>query len=48
VLVEPPDSWGGRAAVDFAGRLAQEQKYDSAADEFVAVAEVLDRIYSGG
>jgi predicted dehydrogenase len=48
VLVEPPDAWGGRAAVEFAARLARGQRYDPAAEEFVSVAEVLDRIYAGG
>jgi predicted dehydrogenase len=48
VLVDPPDTWGGRAAVDFAAQLAHSRRYDSAADEYVAVAEVLDRIYAGG
>lgn len=44
-LVEPPDAWGGRAAVAWARRLAEDRSYDSAAEELVTVAEVLDRIY---
>jgi predicted dehydrogenase len=48
VLVEPPDAWGGRAAVDFAARLLRGQRYDPDAEELIAVAEVLDRIYAGG
>jgi predicted dehydrogenase len=46
VLAEPPDAWGGRAAVAFAARLAAGAGFDPAADEFVAVAGVLDRIYA--
>ncbi len=45
VLVEPPDRWGGRAAVDWAARLARGSGFDPAASEFVQVAQVLDGIY---
>ncbi|HEX2171128.1 MAG TPA: Gfo/Idh/MocA family oxidoreductase, partial [Dehalococcoidia bacterium] len=45
-LAEPPDDWGGRAIVDWTGRLGAEQRFDPAAREFVEVAAVLDRIYS--
>jgi predicted dehydrogenase len=44
-LVEPPDSWSGRAAVNWVRRLAASPAFDPAAHEFVAVAEVIDRIY---
>ncbi|PCK80289.1 Gfo/Idh/MocA family protein [Rhizobium sophoriradicis] len=44
-LAEPPEEWGGRAAVDWMRRLARGQRHDPAAQEFVAVAEVIDRIY---
>jgi len=46
-LVEPPDDWGGRAAAEWAARLAAGERFDPAAEELVAVAEVLDRIYAG-
>ncbi|APO75981.1 oxidoreductase protein [Rhizobium etli 8C-3] len=46
-LVQPPDEWGGRAAVDWARKLAREPGHDSACEEFLAVAEVIDRIYHG-
>jgi predicted dehydrogenase len=46
-LTEPPDAWGGRAAVNWARRLASGERFDSSADEFTAVAEVLDAIYAG-
>jgi predicted dehydrogenase len=44
-LAEPPDDWGGRAAADWARRLAAGERYCSEAERFVAVAEVLDRVY---
>ncbi|WP_309084766.1 Gfo/Idh/MocA family oxidoreductase [Chelativorans sp.] len=44
-LASPPDDWGGRAAVDWAVRLAADTGYDPQAEQFVQVAEVLDRIY---
>ena len=47
VLAEPPDAWGGRAAVDFAARLTGGQRFDRESEELVGVAEVLDRIYAG-
>jgi predicted dehydrogenase len=45
IMVEPPDRWGGRAAVDWAKRLASGGGFDPAAREFVRVAETLDLIY---
>jgi predicted dehydrogenase len=45
-LVEPPDEWPGRAAVEWAQRLAAGERFDAAgAAEIVRVAEILDRIY---
>jgi len=44
-LTSPPDQWGGRAAAEWARRLARSQRYDPAAERLVAVAQVLDRIY---
>ncbi|MXQ11434.1 Gfo/Idh/MocA family protein [Microvirga makkahensis] len=44
-LTTPPDEWGGRAAADWASRLAAGERFDPAADELVTVARVLDRIY---
>lgn len=41
----PPDEWGGRAAADWAARLAAGGRYDPAAERLVDVARVLDRIY---
>jgi len=47
-LVAPPDEWGGRAAVAWARALAAGGRYDADAEEYVAVHEVLDRIYGRG
>jgi predicted dehydrogenase len=44
-LSNPPDEWGGRAAADWARRLAAGQRFDPAAEGLVDVAAVLDRIY---
>jgi predicted dehydrogenase len=46
VLATPPDAWGGRAAADWAARLAAGERFDAAASgRLVEVARVLDRIY---
>ena len=47
-LAEPPDAWGGRAAIDFARRLATSKCFDPDIERIVDVAEVLDGIYDGG
>jgi len=44
-LATPPDPWGGRAAADWARRLAEGERYDPACERLVEVAAVLDRIY---
>lgn len=44
-LAEPPDSWGGRAAADWAQRLTAGGRFDPEAEKLVEVAQVLDRIY---
>lgn len=44
-LAVPPDAWGGRAAADWAIRLASGEGFDPAAERLMAVAETLDRIY---
>ncbi|QFU17632.1 Gfo/Idh/MocA family protein [Microvirga thermotolerans] len=45
VLATPPDAWGGRAAADWALRLASGERFDPEAERFLDVARVLDRIY---
>ena len=44
-LAEPPDPWFGRAAVEWAHKLRRSRRFDPEAQEHIAVAEVLDRIY---
>ena len=46
LLVEPPDAWGGRAAVHWAARLAARQSFDPQVDELATVARILDGIYA--
>ena len=45
IMAAPPDAWGGRAAVEWATRLAAGAGFDAAAWRYVEVARVLDRIY---
>jgi predicted dehydrogenase len=45
VLAEPPDAWGGRAAVTWARRLAAGGAYDGEIERMNDVAKVLDAIY---
>jgi predicted dehydrogenase len=40
-----PDNWGGRAAVDWAQRLAAGQGFDAQAEKLVTLATVLDQVY---
>ncbi len=44
-LVEPPDAWLGRAAVEWAGKLRKSRRFDPQAEEHIPVATVLDDIY---
>ena len=48
LLTSPPDEWGGRAAGDWARRLARDRGFDPEACRLAEVSAVLDRIYSGG
>jgi predicted dehydrogenase len=45
VVVEPPDDWGGRVLLDWARRVGDGGRFDSAAEEYVHVHELIDRIY---
>lgn len=47
-LAVPPDAWGGRAAVEWARRLAEGEGFDSEAERFIDVAAVVDTIYGRG
>ncbi|TPE44283.1 Gfo/Idh/MocA family protein [Pontibacter mangrovi] len=44
-LCAPPDEWMGRAGVAWAERVASGEGFNEEANEFVKVAEVLDKIY---
>lgn len=44
-LAVPSDDWGGRAVLDWAWRVGRGSGFDSAAEQYVRVHEVLDRIY---
>jgi predicted dehydrogenase len=43
-IAAPPDDWGGRAAVEWARRLAAGERYDRSSRRLVTVAEAIDRI----
>jgi predicted dehydrogenase len=45
VLQSPPDDWPGRAAVDWARRLANGSGFEPESERAVQVAAVLDQIY---
>jgi predicted dehydrogenase len=47
-LCVPPDDWGGRAAVDWVRRLSENPGFDPACEQFITVADALDRIYDPG
>jgi predicted dehydrogenase len=44
-LADPPDAWGGRAVLDWAGRLAGGARYESGIESVVQVATAMDAIY---
>lgn len=43
---QPPDDWGGRAAVAWARQLATDRHFDPACERLVTLSKVLDRIYA--
>jgi predicted dehydrogenase len=45
-LAEPPDDWGGRAAVEWATRVAAGERWDPEVARLVAIAELLDAAYA--
>jgi predicted dehydrogenase len=45
LLCEPPDNWGGRAAVNWAQHLARSNAYDPEIEKILEVTETLDAIY---
>lgn len=44
-LCAPPDGWGGRAAADWARRLAAGERFDPAVGRIADVADILDAVY---
>jgi predicted dehydrogenase len=46
LLAGPPDAWGGRAAVDWAQRLAAGAAFDPDVERLVEVAGALDLVYA--
>ena len=44
-LVTPPDEWGGRALIAWAGELGAGRRFDPAVESVVDVAAAIDRIY---
>jgi predicted dehydrogenase len=44
-LAGPPDEWSGRAAADWATRLAGGARFEDEAERLVDVARLIDRIY---
>ncbi len=44
-LASPPDEWGGRAAADWARRLAAGAGYDPEVEHVLDVAGTIDRVY---
>lgn len=45
-LSAPPDDWGGRTAANWAKQLVVSRRFDPAAERYVDISRVLDRIYS--
>jgi predicted dehydrogenase len=44
-IVEPPDDWGGGAAIRWARLLAAGSRFDPASEQLVEISAVIDRIY---
>jgi predicted dehydrogenase len=44
-LAEPPDDWGGRAAVAWVDALARSPRFDAAAERLVELSALIDRCY---
>jgi predicted dehydrogenase len=45
ILTSPPDAWGGRAAAEWAARLASGGRFDPEARRIIQVARIIDEIY---
>jgi hypothetical protein len=45
VICEPPDNWGGRAAIDWASSLYESNRFNPEIVHAADVASVLDAVY---
>ncbi|HKT47940.1 MAG TPA: Gfo/Idh/MocA family oxidoreductase [Candidatus Acidoferrales bacterium] len=45
ILSEPPEEWGGRAALEWISQLERNNHFDPRAEQYAASAAILDRIY---
>lgn len=45
ILTSPPDQWGGRAAVEWIGKLARGERFAGSTAGLLETAKVLDRLY---
>jgi predicted dehydrogenase len=45
-LASPPDAWGGRAAAEWARRLAQGMGYSGTTEGLIESADLIDRLYA--
>jgi predicted dehydrogenase len=45
IITQCDNGWGGRATIAWTERLLKDKTFDPVADQYVAVAEVLDKIY---
>jgi predicted dehydrogenase len=45
LLSAPPEAWGGRAAIDWARKLARSNRYDAGIETVLLTSEILDRMY---
>ena len=46
LLAQPPDDWGGGAAVAWVRQLARDRRYDPAIEDLLEVTATLDAIYT--
>jgi predicted dehydrogenase len=44
-IAAPPDDWGGRAAIEWIGKLAAGERFEGSTTGLLATAEALDRLY---
>jgi hypothetical protein len=47
-IAEPPDQWGGRAAVEWVRKLAAGNRFSGSTTGLLETASALDRLYGRG